>query len=84
MQSNDAMLKFLLVIRYLLAGIGAVVLYFVNFCSRIFFSFFNGHFVFSFVPPDDFKLALLTLELEFVKGKSSRTEEVCLSLEIHV
>ncbi|XP_020106063.1 vesicle-fusing ATPase-like [Ananas comosus] len=30
----------------------------------------------SFVPPDDFKLALLTLELEFVKGKSNRTEEL--------
>ncbi|OAY82158.1 Vesicle-fusing ATPase [Ananas comosus] len=29
-----------------------------------------------FVPPDDFKLALLTLELEFVKGKSNRTEEL--------
>ncbi|WOL14637.1 vesicle-fusing ATPase [Canna indica] len=29
-----------------------------------------------FVPPDDFKLALLTLELDFVKGKTNRTEQL--------
>ncbi|KAG1367803.1 Vesicle-fusing ATPase [Cocos nucifera] len=29
-----------------------------------------------FVPPDNFKLALLTLELEFVKGKTNRTEQL--------
>ncbi|URE27887.1 hypothetical protein MUK42_06018 [Musa troglodytarum] len=29
-----------------------------------------------FVPPDNFKLALLTLELDFVKGKTNRTEQL--------
>ncbi|URE27885.1 hypothetical protein MUK42_06018 [Musa troglodytarum] len=29
-----------------------------------------------FVPPDNFKLALLTLELDFVKGKTNRTEQI--------
>nr|XP_010915893.1 vesicle-fusing ATPase [Elaeis guineensis]XP_029120193.1 vesicle-fusing ATPase [Elaeis guineensis] len=29
-----------------------------------------------FVPPDNFKLALLTLELEFVKGKTNRTDQL--------
>ncbi|XP_008775164.1 vesicle-fusing ATPase-like [Phoenix dactylifera] len=29
-----------------------------------------------FVPPDNFNLALLTLELEFVKGKTNRTEQL--------
>ncbi|RRT70806.1 hypothetical protein BHE74_00056043, partial [Ensete ventricosum] len=31
---------------------------------------------FRFVPPDNFKLALLTLELDFVKGKTNRTEQL--------
>ncbi|GJN14956.1 hypothetical protein PR202_gb01836 [Eleusine coracana subsp. coracana] len=30
----------------------------------------------SFVPPDDFKLALLTLELEYAKARANRTDEL--------
>ncbi|XP_020106126.1 vesicle-fusing ATPase-like [Ananas comosus] len=30
----------------------------------------------SFVPPDNFNLAFLTLELEFVKGRANRTEQL--------
>jgi hypothetical protein len=35
----------------------------------------------SFVPPDDFKLALLTLELSFVKAKANQ-EQVHSLLEM--
>jgi hypothetical protein len=42
-------------------------------------------FLSSFAPPDDFKLALLTLELEYTKARSNRAEDVssldCLLLE---
>uniref|UniRef100_A0A0E0A1P7 Vesicle-fusing ATPase n=1 Tax=Oryza glumipatula TaxID=40148 RepID=A0A0E0A1P7_9ORYZ len=37
----------------------------------------------SFAPPDDFKLALLTLELEYTKARANRNEEcnlICMSL----
>lgn len=34
-----------------------------------------GAIVLRFIPPDNFKLALLTLELEFVKAKG-KTEQV--------
>ena len=30
----------------------------------------------SFAPPDDFKLALLTLELEYAKARANRNDEV--------
>ncbi|CAD5179460.1 unnamed protein product [Musa acuminata subsp. malaccensis] len=33
-------------------------------------------YAFRFVPPDEFKLALLTLELDFVKEKTNRTEQL--------
>lgn len=33
-------------------------------------------FNFRFIPPDNFNLALLTLEIEFVKGKVTRNEQV--------
>lgn len=39
---------------------------------------------FRFVPPDNFMLALLTLELEFVKGKTNRTEQVRFFLETQI
>jgi hypothetical protein len=39
------------------------------------------NFVLSFVPPDDFKLALLTLELSFVKAKANQ-EQVHSLLEM--
>ncbi|OAY80048.1 Vesicle-fusing ATPase [Ananas comosus] len=34
------------------------------------------HILFVFVPPDNFNLAFLTLELEFVKGRANRTEQL--------
>jgi vesicle-fusing ATPase len=37
--------------------------------------------VLSFVPPEDFKLALLTLELSYVKAKVNQ-EQVCLLFKI--
>lgn len=44
-------------------------------------------FLSSFVPPDDFKLALLTLELEYAKARANRNEEVsslvCLWWDFH-
>jgi hypothetical protein len=39
-------------------------------------NFFCIIFIFRFIPPEDFNLALLTLELEFVK-KGTRNEQVC-------
>ncbi|CAL9121992.1 unnamed protein product [Musa textilis] len=33
-------------------------------------------YAFRFVPPDKFKLALLTLELDFVKGKTNQNEQL--------
>lgn len=36
----------------------------------------NDFFGSSFAPPDDFKLALLTLELEYAKARANRNDEV--------
>jgi hypothetical protein len=36
----------------------------------------NDNLLSSFVPPDDFKLALLTLELEYAKARANRNDEV--------
>lgn len=48
--------------------------YFEWLCVALLFS--PDNICISFAPPDDFKLALLTLELEYTKARTNRNEEV--------
>lgn len=91
MPFNGAKLKSQLAILFLLPGNTPFIhhstcisiLFIFQLCLKIFISF-------SFVPPENFNLAVLTLELEFVK-KGNRNEEVslfslslCLNFFIHL
>ena len=82
MPFNVAIQKFLRVTQYLSAGSASsfleCLIQFIHLLPKCYLV--TSHF--RFVPPDNFKLALLTLELEFVKGKTNRTEQVRLFLEI--
>jgi hypothetical protein len=75
MPFNGAKPKSQLVILFLLPGLLFYILLYLYFFS--FFNYVLNYIPFSFVPPEKFNLAVLTLELEFVK-KGNRSEEVSL------
>lgn len=78
MQSNGAMLEFQLGTRYLWAGRAFGPQSILDSCWCMFslqFCDSYGGIVLRFIPPDNFNLALLTVELEFVK-KGTKDEQV--------
>lgn len=81
MQSNVVMQEFLLGIGYLSAGLLMLASRDFN-CIFTIFWWCACDSLYRFVPPEIFDLALLTLELEFVK-KGTKEEHVCSPSRIY-
>lgn len=74
MEFSVGMLEFLQAILYLSAGYWLLI-YVLLFIHLFHVSNFCVGNCFRFIPPDNFDLAMLTLELEFVK-KGTKNEQV--------